>query len=78
MSGRIKGCWAVLLPLLLLPVAARAQQTREPAPTNVPIIENRTPAWTATQRWRLSAQPTLDIGTDMHVRMYRIEKPAGR
>jgi hypothetical protein len=39
-------------------------QTREAA-ANVPVIENRAPSWTPSQRWRLSAQPILDIGTDM-------------
>src|SRR5688572_11654102 len=53
-----------LLAVTFAPVSLRAQMPPLDE-SRVPVVENRTPAWSPAQRWRLSATPTLEIGTDI-------------
>jgi len=58
---RVKGM-LIVLTLLTRFTGVEAQAVRDSA--GVRIVDNRAPAWTAAQRWRISAQPTLAIGME--------------
>ncbi|MEX2283200.1 MAG: 6-bladed beta-propeller [Gemmatimonadota bacterium] len=56
---------SLMAPLLLISATAVPAQLATRDQSQVPVIDNPRPAWNAAQRWRLSAKPVLEIGTDV-------------